>query len=354
MAEKQYRNFCFTLNNWQNKEWAYLETIKCKYIVYGREIGEKEQTPHLQGFITFTSAKTLSAAFKALKHCHVEIAATIHEAIKYCKKGGDFTERGKAPMSQQEKGATEVERYQQAWEAAKAGDIEAIPADIRFKCYNTIRSIAKDYATPPDDLDDVCGVWFYGDPGTGKSYTARNEFGKFYLKETNKWWDSYQGEETVIIDEVELDHGKFIGHYLKKWADRYAFDAEIKGAKLIIRPKRIIVTSNYSIDEIFGSDHMLCEAIKRRFKSRHFSRLGNGEAQRKYQSTPATKEAKGDAACFSNPALPRSFAADDIIKWQATNPFLQREIDYESRSDMGTEDDMEDAENASIRTVQTF
>lgn len=273
MADKRYRNFCFTLNNWESKDWGYLKTINCKYIVYGREVGEKEQTPHLQGFISFQSAKTLSGAFKALPLCHVEVAATIDEAIKYCKKGGDFTERGKAPMTQQQKGQTEVDRYQQAWDLAKTGDMEAIPADIRIKCYNTLRSIAKDYAKAPEDLDDVCGLWFYGEPGTGKSYTARKDYGEFYLKETNKWWDSYQGEETVIIDEVELDHGKFIGHYLKKWADRYAFDAETKGAKLIIRPKRIIVTSNYSIDEVFGTDGALCEAIKRRFRVTHFNNM---------------------------------------------------------------------------------
>lgn len=32
-----------------------------------------------------------------------------------------------------------------------------------------------------------------------------------------------------------------------------------------IRPERIVVTSNYSIDEIFGYDPTLCLAIRRRF-----------------------------------------------------------------------------------------
>lgn len=268
--EIRSRNYCFTFNNWESKSWEYLNNIDCKYIVYGREIGESG-TKHLQGFISFKSAKTLSATFKTLPGCHVEIANTIDEAIKYCKKDGDFTERGKPPMSQKEKGDTEIQRYQDAWDKAKAGDIESIPADIRIKCYGTLQRIQKDYAKAPEDLDDVCGIWFYGEPGTGKSYTARTEYGRFYLKETNKWWDSYQGEETVIIDEVERDAGKYMGHFLKKWADRYAFDAEIKGAKLIIRPKRIIVTSNYSIEEIFDYDSVLMEAIRRRFKTRHFS-----------------------------------------------------------------------------------
>ena len=64
---------------------------------------------------------------------------------------------------------------------------------------------------------------------------------------------------------MELDSAKYMGHFLKKWADRYAFDAEVKGSKFIIRPERIIVTSNYSIDDIFFQDTMIREAIKRRF-----------------------------------------------------------------------------------------
>ena len=57
-----------------------------------------------------------------------------------------------------------------------------------------------------------------------------------------------------------------MSHFLKKWADRYSFDAEVKGSKLIIRPERIIVTSNYSIEEVFCDDIMMQNAIKRRFE----------------------------------------------------------------------------------------
>ncbi len=54
--------------------------------------------------------------------------------------------------------------------------------------------------------------------------------------------------------------------HLKVWGDHYPFTAEGKGYTLDkIRPKRIIVTSNYRISDIYEDpkDH---EPIQRRFK----------------------------------------------------------------------------------------
>ena len=88
-------NFTFTQNNYVNTDMV--DQIPCKYIVYGKEIGESG-TPHLQGAITFASQKTLSSVIKKLPGCHVEIARNIFNAVEYCKKDGDVTERG-TPLS---------------------------------------------------------------------------------------------------------------------------------------------------------------------------------------------------------------------------------------------------------------
>lgn len=140
---------------------------------------------------------------------------------------------------------------------------------MQVRYYSTLKRIRDDSIPPPEWLDDMCGVWYWGVPGSGKSYKARIENPLAYIKMSNKWWDQYNREDTVLIEEIEKD-AKYLGHFLKCWTDRYPFRAERKGSTMFIRPKKLIITSNYSIDDIFGEDEVLAAAIKRRFTVTHF------------------------------------------------------------------------------------
>lgn len=114
----------------------------------------------------------------------------------------------------------------------------------------------------PQDMPCVTGLWIYGPPGTGKSFYARNNYGQsLYHKAQNKWWDGYQHQDFVLLDDLDTN---VLGHYLKIWADRYAFMAECKGSSILIRPKKFIVTSNYTPEDLFH-DPVLAQAIRRRF-----------------------------------------------------------------------------------------
>ena len=48
-----------------------------------------------------------------------------------------------------------------------------------------------------------------------------------------------------------------LGHYLKIWADRYPCRGEVKGASVQLRHDAFIVTSNYSIKELWPEDELL-------------------------------------------------------------------------------------------------
>lgn len=117
------------------------------------------------------------------------------------------------------------------------------------------------------------GWWYYGKTRTGKTHAAIHEFPQAYRKcAANKWWDSYDGQENVIIDDFDKTHA-WQGYHLKIWADKYAFQAEVKGGAHYVRPKKICVTSNWSPSEIWGDTPQVLEPLLQRFHVVHFKRL---------------------------------------------------------------------------------
>lgn len=273
--KRRIKDYCFTINNYNPRTPQDLTGLFdvgiAQYIVFGFEGKGEGHTPHIQGFVRWHTARTFSATKKKLGDgVHIEARkGTLDQAITYCKKEGDYDEHGERPVDPKSTNAA-LERWKSAFQYAKDGDFENIPYDIRFRYYGVIQRINSAYCKRPSTLEQIDNYWYWGLPGTGKSLKARVDYPDYYLKNTNKWWDGYQGEDTVIIDEVEKTD-TYLGHFLKIWGDRYAFNGEIKGSSKYIRPKRIIVTSNYNIRDIFGDDLTLVAALYRRFKVIHFN-----------------------------------------------------------------------------------
>lgn len=106
--------------------------------------------------------------------------------------------------------------------------------------------------------------WYYGPSGSGKSRTVRALYPGFYDKEVDtNWWGGYDEQEVVLLDDLDKYHVKMSYHF-KRWLDRYPFPAAIKGVdKVQIRPKKVIITSQYLPEEIWD-DPATVAAIKRR------------------------------------------------------------------------------------------
>jgi hypothetical protein len=115
--------------------------------------------------------------------------------------------------------------------------------------------------TTPLQRPTSCGLWIYGPPGTGKTHYALNGWTNVFMKSQNKWFDGYTGQEVILLDDYDTP---MLGHYLKRWMDKWPCYGEVKGGTVALRHTRFIVTSNYTPEQIWNEDLVLAAAVSRR------------------------------------------------------------------------------------------
>lgn len=274
----KYRGWCFTVCNYTEEELESIKTIPCRYLVVGREVASTG-TPHLQGYIYFEHPRCLAGVSRAIPRAHLEVArGTAAQNLAYCtKQDAEPYVRGDPPRCKEQRVAAGKEAWQEVIQFAKADDMDSLyehhPAAY-VTHYRTLKAIASDNQEPPPTLDNVCGEWYWGEAGVGKTTFARMQHPNAYIKGRHRWWDNYKGEEVVIMDDMDPFH-KGMGGLIKDWTDRFPFRAEIKGSSMLIRPRKVIITSQYPPERIWEDAETLA-AVRRRCKVLKFSKpFGN-------------------------------------------------------------------------------
>lgn len=271
MELAQLKNFVFTINNPKQPKEYYLNILHSmgvfvNYIVIGEEIGENG-TPHFQGFCMLTKKTRFKRVHDLLDHAHIErMRGTATQAANYCKKDGKFMEEGElidaVSIAQRSK-----ERYLEMHRLAKLGLWDELDNTYPSESLRFRRQLGMVHVEAMMALscEKKC-AWFYGRPGTGKSRFVNGYDANIYYKNCNKWWDNYNvnRNKVVVIDEFDPSH-HVLGSHLKRWADRYPVLCETKGGAMYPCYETLMITSNYSIDEIWKDDVNLQDALKRRF-----------------------------------------------------------------------------------------
>lgn len=245
------RNWCFTLNNPEEKELIDendfdLETWKhpyATYIVCQLEQGEKG-TPHLQGYVQLSKALRLPQLKQWLPAAHFEPARGSPTDNKtYCTKqegrlAGPW-EWGEIRRQGQRTDLAElVEAVKQGMELLDI--ILKWPHALKYiKHLQYLKSLfaPKRRAIP-------CIVWLWGESGTGKSTAANllapNAY-QYCQGSTGNWWNGYDGQRTVIFNEFD---GKYPIKRLQQVLDVHPYRVEVKGSSAALSASNFIFTSN--------------------------------------------------------------------------------------------------------------
>jgi len=178
---------------------------------------------------------------------------------------GTFFEWGVKPMSRAGKGGIDWDAIKLA---AKSCEIESIPSYAYISFYNSLKSIGRDHLKPIQRSGVVVKV-FWGPTSTGKSTRAWEEAGldAFPKDPMSKFWDGYQGESNIVIDEFR--GGINISHILR-WFDKYPCNVEIKGSSVALKARSFWITSNLHPREWYKDIDMdTYSALERRLIIEH-------------------------------------------------------------------------------------
>lgn len=251
------RNWCFTINNYTDEDIPKDLPEASQFIIFQKEIGEETHTPHLQGYIQYTKPVGLTWLKRHFHpRAHLEVARGSQEDnIAYCSKPGTRAD----PLQEPTKFG-QVKRQGARTDLATAAaavmdlnqsmqDIAAEHPETYIRYYRGMMALRNSQLPRAPNYSEKYVICYYGDPRAGKSKAATTEFPDAYIKSCDtKWWDGYEGEEEVILDEFP---GSLAAHDCKKLLGEVNDQKETKGGSIQPYVKTYILTTNHHPDEWF-------------------------------------------------------------------------------------------------------
>jgi len=297
---------CFTINNPSEEEMTSIQSsLPCglRYLVWQLEMGESG-TPHIQGYAE-SSKKMSFAAWKKLisarMHCEWR-KGTSQQASDYCKKP-EGRLQGPYELGTPGRGAgqrTDLELIAtMAAEGKSVRDLFEYSPTYALMHLDRFEKLRRAMATRRNlRSDEVEAHIFWGPTGTGKSHAAITRWpGAYWLKIPSKgekcWWDNYNGEETVVLDEMT---GQIPYRTLLSWCDIYPCMVEVKGGMVQLLAKRWVFTSPMPW-HLWYTDMGSCSELSRRLTASPLSTMNHLAVRAMAAPLPAAVDAP-DAVDF--------------------------------------------------------
>lgn len=216
-----------------------------KFHVYQLEVCPKTEREHVQGYIVFKSNQRFNHLKETYhKGIHWESCIGNHQqCYDYCTKEDTRAEPHIAyELGDYEPGKrTDLQKIQHDLDQGR--DMRTVATE-NFSTWVKYNKAFDKYVAltraPRSNPVEVHVYW--GEPGTGKTRKAFEENPTAYWKPADKWWDSYDGQTTIIMD----DYRNWLSESeLLRVCDRYPLMVECKGSHHNFIGNKIIITSNH-------------------------------------------------------------------------------------------------------------
>ena len=252
----------FTYNNpvLTKEEMAEkLREYKTRFLVIGRENAPTTGTEHLQGYVYWEGAKTMKQLTKKFPGVHWIVAKGSAEQNKeYCTKtDSEAVIWGEPPRQGKRKDLDVVREL-----VAEGRGLGEIVMECRsFQSFKLAETMMKYNEKKRDWKPKV--EWYYGKTGCGKTRSALEAFeDRYWISGKNlKWWEGYDAEPCVLIDDFRKDFCTF--HELLRILDRYEYRIECKGGSRQLLAKHIIITSPYHPLMVYETREDVQQLIRR-------------------------------------------------------------------------------------------
>lgn len=253
------RSWCLTLNNPTQEDWERLRGLNPRYFkcaIFAQEVGESG-TPHIQGFMQFVNARTLTAVKKMISNkCHLEVArGTPYEAYNYCmKEDGEIITIGDEPSE------VELSDWERILIAVENGesDLDIIrkwPA-IAMRCQSAIAKYRAIHQASVVQWREVHVEYIWGPTGTGKTrgvlYDADGNYNQDVYRATNAKnpFDMYNGESTIVFEEFR---SQFTCRDMLNWIDGHPVMLPARYADRMAQFTKVFILSNWDFARQYES-----------------------------------------------------------------------------------------------------